>query len=78
LTDSIDAPLASAVNRTVSDSMSLSDSVVLFLSTSTTNYLRDYLNDVQGIRTPETITSLPDEDPDALNDYLRRYLNDVS
>jgi hypothetical protein len=84
LSDSIvidDTPglfLTEVLEENFSDEYTLSDSISLFLSTSDTSYLRAYLNDIQGVRTPEDITPDADESPNALNDYLRRYLNDVT
>ena len=70
--------LTEVLQEVFNDDFNFSDSIELFLSTSDTSYLRNYLNDVQGIRTPENITPDPDENPNVLNSYLRRYLNDVT
>lgn len=78
LDDSVSVQRTAVLSIVVSDALSLSDSVQFFGSTSTTNYLRPYLNDVQGIRTPESISDPADEDPGELNDYLRKYLNDIT
>lgn len=78
LSDSINQVVTLLVQINVGSSFSLSDSITILLSSNDTNYIRAYLNDVQGIRTPETISDPADEGPGDLNDYLRRYLNDVS
>ncbi len=62
----------------VGDTFTFMDSVGTLMSTRDTNYIRNYLNDVQGVRDPESISDPTPEDPGALNSYLRRYLNDVS
>jgi hypothetical protein len=78
LSDSVIIQLNTVIQIVVSDAITLSDSLSFLTNTALDNYLRHYLNDVQGIRTPETITDPAIEDPNALNDYLRRYLNDKS